>query len=118
MTHKIYKFKLLLDEGFFRRHRLAKLNQLYNVKHITGDFHKEGLSDPDVVEIAKKENRLVVTYNEKDFRTLANKSKETGVIGISDNLSAKQIDTKLTALLKQSNPKDLFGRFTPLSGET
>ena len=118
MAHKFYKYKLLLDEGFYRRHRLPSLNKRHDVKHITGDFNKEGLSDPQVYEFALKRKRLIVTYNEKDFRKLATKSKDIGVIGVSGNLSVKQIDTKVTALLNKSKPNDLFGKFTPLSGET
>jgi predicted nuclease of predicted toxin-antitoxin system len=118
MAPRFYKYKLLLDEGFYRRHRLPRLDQRYDVKHITGDLHEEGLSDAEVYEIARKDNRIVVTYNEKDFRKLAGKSLESGVIGISDNMTAKQIDTKLIALLRKSKPKDLFGKFTPLSRET
>lgn len=118
MVQRFHKYKLLLDEGFYRRHRLPQLNQRHDIKHITGDFKKEGLSDPKVYEFARKHKRLIITYNEKDFRNLAVKSKDTGVIGISENLSAKQIDTKLTALLNKSRPNDLFGKFTPLSGET
>lgn len=104
MVHRPYKFKLLL-------------NEFYDLKHITGDLHKEGISDPEVYEIARKDKRLVVTYNEKDFRKLAIKCKESGVIGISGNMSVNQIDTKLSSLLRKSNQKDLFGKFTSLSNE-
>lgn len=114
MVKRFHKFKLLLDEGFYRRHRFPLLNEYHNIKHITGDFHKEGLPDIYVYEFARKQKRLIVTYNEKDFRDLAIKSKDSGVIGVSGNLTVKQIDIKLTALLNKNTPKDLYGKFTPL----
>ena len=76
------------------------------------------MPDIKVYEFARRDKRLVVTYNEKDFRKLADKSEDTGIIGVSGNLSPEQIDTKLTALLLKSKPKDLYGKFAPLSGVT
>jgi len=112
------KPKLLLDENFEPRIHLPKLNQLYDVKHIAEDLHKGGLPDSEVYALAVQQGRLVVTYNEKDFRSYAETSEKSGVIGVSTNLTAAQIDTKLVALLRKSSQKSLYGTYHYISGES
>lgn len=117
MPRKFYKHKLLLDEGFPYRQRLPILNSCFNVKYITGDLGYNGLIDENVYKLGMKQKRLIITFNDKDFRPLAEKSKETGVIGISANLTADNIDKKITALLMRAGEKELLGKFTYISGE-
>jgi hypothetical protein len=88
------------------------------VKHVAEDLHKSGLTDQAVYELAKKQGRLVVTYNHKDFRSFADKSLQSGIIGVSPNLTRMQIDTKLTALLRNTSQKNLYGAFHLVTGET
>lgn len=118
MPRKFYKHKLLLDEGFLYRQRLPILNSRFNVKHITGDLGFSGLSDEDIYKLGVKQRRLIITFNDKDFRPLAKKNKNTGVIGISANLTANNIDKKLTALFIKAGEKELHGKFTYISGES
>ncbi|MBA3723698.1 MAG: DUF5615 family PIN-like protein [Candidatus Levybacteria bacterium] len=118
MNHSLSKPKLLLDENFEPRIYLPKLNRLYDIKHVAEDLHKGGIEDRKVYEIAVKQERIVVTYNEKDFRSFAHVSEKSGVIGISTNLTPTQIDTKLAALLKKTSSKSLYGAFHYISGET
>lgn len=118
MPRKFYKHKLLLDEGFIYRKRLPILNSRFDVKHITGDLGHSSLEDKAVYELGIKKKRLVVTFNDKDFRVFADKSRDTGVIGISANLGADEIDKKLTALLMRSGKKGLLGKFTYISTES
>src|SRR5579864_7949592 len=112
MPRKFYKHKLLLDEGFLLRNRLPILNSRFDVKHITADFKSESFSDEQVYQVGIKLKRIIITFNDKDFKKLVEKSLNTGVIGISANLTADQIDKKLTALLIKSGKKALLGRFT------
>ena len=118
MTQKFYKHKLLLDENFPQRTRLPKLNSLYDVKHVALDLHKAGTKDPQVYQLACQENRLLVTYNFSDFRSLPKPSDTGGVVGVSGNLTYSQIDTKLVAYLKKQNPKNLYGKANYISGES
>ena len=74
MSNNPPKPKLLLDENFEPRSYLPKLNQLYDVKHVVDDLHKNGLKDHKVYELAVEQGRLVVTYNYKDFLPFADKS--------------------------------------------
>lgn len=100
------------------RQRFPRLNSRYDLKHIRDDFHLTGLLDPQVYEYARKEKRLILTFNGDDFRPLATRSADTGIIFLSNNLLNEHIDTKLTALLSKSTPNALFGKFTSLTGET
>lgn len=118
MPRKFYKHKLLLDEGFLYRQRLPILNSRFNLKHVTGDLGFTSLNDEDVYKVGVKQKRLIITFNDKDFRPLAEKSNDTGVIGVSANLTAEIIDKKLTALLMHASEKSLNGKFTYISGET
>ncbi|MHB8484016.1 MAG: DUF5615 family PIN-like protein [Nitrospiria bacterium] len=118
MPKKFFKFRLLLDEGFHLRTRFPNLNNRYDVKHIASDLHKNGLPDEEVYALAVSLKRIIVTFNEKDFRPLASKSKTTGIIGISADMSTDQIDKKLVALLTRSKKSDIFGSCTSLSDET
>lgn len=118
MGHRFYKHKLLLDENMPPRLEFPRVNGLFDVKHIRDDFKQEGLADPDVYVLAAKQQRLIVTFNAKDFKELALRSQETGIIGVSAHLSSHQIDTKLTALLVRSSAKALLGNLTTITGET
>ena len=118
MSAKFHKFKLLLDENMPARRQFEQLNHLFDVKHIAVDLKKGSIKDELVYEEAVKLHRLVVTFNGDDFKPLAQKSKETGIIAVSDNVPNEQIDKKLTALLIKSNANALQGKFTSLTGET
>lgn len=118
MTKRFYKHKLLLDENFPVRSSFPTLNKHFNVKHVAMDLHSAGLSDPEVYELARREKRLLITYNTKDFVNLVKKEKDTGVIGVSANLPLEQVDKKLTALIIKAGPKRLLGKLTRLTGET
>ncbi|HCS79214.1 TPA: hypothetical protein DIV55_05765 [Patescibacteria group bacterium] len=114
---KLFRHKLLLDEGFPVRSYFPRLNARYDLEHIKEDLHLSGISDHNVYEIATKEGRLVVTFNEKDFAELI-KNKVAGVIAVSATLTNDQIEKKILALLSRSSAKELFGKLTSISGET
>jgi Domain of unknown function (DUF5615) len=118
MIHKLYKHKLLLDEGFPPRSYFPHVNQWFDVKHVKDDFKHIGLSDTEVYELAVQLKRLIVTYNAKDFRQIAHNSKESGVIGVSPFMPYDRIDKRLTSLLIKSTHKALFGKYTVLREET
>ncbi len=98
MGHRFYKHKLLLDENMPSRLEFPRLNGLFDVKHVRDDHKRGGLSDSQVFDLAVKLQRLIVTFNARDFKALAMQSQDIGIIGVSANLSSHQIDTKLTAL--------------------
>jgi len=118
MPQRFHKHKLLLDEGFHYRHKLPIANSRFDIKHVAGDFKQVSLPDQQVYELARKGKRLLVTYNVKDFVGLAEQSKETGIIGVSPNITTEQIDKKLTALLTRSGENELTGKLTMITGES
>jgi predicted nuclease of predicted toxin-antitoxin system len=118
MQKSFYKHKLLFDENMPQRQSFPRLNELFDVKHIRDDFHQGGVPDSQVYELAIHQQRLIVTYNAKDFIDLAARSSQTGIIALSPSLPLHQIDTKLTALLIRNTSKALCGKFTNLTGET
>src|SRR5438552_1631647 len=118
MSRLPHKYKLLLDENMPGRDRFPRLNSRFNVRHLVLDYRKRGITDPAVYALAVQEHRLVVPFNGDDFKALATQSKDTGVISLSANLSLDHIDKKLTALLTNSAPTALLGKFTALTGET
>jgi hypothetical protein len=115
MPSKLYKHKLLLDEGFPPRVYFPRLNQRFDVKHVKADLRKIGLPDEQVYALAAEQKRLIITYNAKDFKRLAEKSKDTGVIGVSALMPYAHIDNKLTSLLTKSSKNALYGKYTALS---
>src|SRR5438874_1022188 len=114
MVHRFYKHKVLLDEGFPPRSYFPMLNQRFDVKHVKSDLKHTGLPDDQVYALARQLQRLIITYNEKDFKPLAPKSKDTGVIGVTPTTPYATVDKKLTALLTKSTPNALRGKFTVL----
>lgn len=100
------------------RLEFPRLNGLFDAKHVRDDLGNAGLPDPQIYALAMKLQRLIMTFNAKDFKALATRSHDTGIIGVSANLQSHQIDTKLTALLVRSSAKALLGKLTTITGET
>lgn len=98
-----------MDENLPPRKFFPLLNEKFNLKHITSDLKKESLPDAEVYKFATQQKRLIITYNYEDFKELASQNKNSGVIGISPNLSFEHIDKKLSAFLNAKKPKQLYG---------
>jgi predicted nuclease of predicted toxin-antitoxin system len=118
MVYRFYKHKLLLDENMPLHLEFPRLNGLFDVKHVRDDLGSGGIADPDVYALAVKLQRLIVTFNARDFKLVATRSQVTGIIAVSATLPSQQIDTKLTALLVRSSAKALLGKLTTITGET
>lgn len=115
--HRHRRYKLLLDENVETRKYFPILNSRHNVKHIAEDLKQSSITDTAVYALAKKEKRLIITYNDKDFYALSEQSKDTGVIGVSKNLTPEQNDKKVHALLARKSKGELYGHFNQVSGE-
>lgn len=68
MSPRQKRYKIFLDEMFPRRQKLPGLNQAHDVKHILHDLKKGGVSDDEVIAIAKRQERILVTKNIKHFQ--------------------------------------------------
>ena len=115
MPPRFYKHKLLLDEGLYPRKSLPRINNRHDVKHIKHDFRRGGIKDVEVYKIAVKQNRIIITYNTRDFRKMASFNSESGVIGVSQGLTPDQLDTRLNSMLSKNSRKTFYGMYTPLS---
>ena len=113
MPKRFYKHKTLLDEHLYHRRVYSLLNERFDVKHIRDDLHLDGLPDPQVYELARKQGRILLTTNVKDFRPLL-RDDCPGIIGIPDAWLPDRIDSKLTALLMHYGPNYFKGHFRSL----
>ena len=116
MPKPFYKHKTLLDEHLLHRRMYPLLNAHFDVKHIRDDLHLDGLPDPQVYERCRKQGRIILTTNVKDFRPLIQEDSP-GVIGIPDAWLPNRIDTKLTALLRNHGPNYFRGQYRSLAAE-
>jgi predicted nuclease of predicted toxin-antitoxin system len=116
MPKPFYKHKLLLDEHLYHRRVYALLNAHFDVKHIRDDLHFEGLPDPQVYELARKQGRIILTKNVKDFRPLL-REDSPGMIGLPEIWTTHRIDSKLAAPFMKHGPNYFRGRYRSLAAE-
>lgn len=113
MPRKPYRHRLLLDEGLYLKKALPRTNSHHDIKHIKHDLlRKGGISDKEVYVVAVKIKRIIVTYNINDFRRMATKNFNSGVIGISQGILPDQLDKKLNAILSRKT-LNLYTANTP-----
>jgi predicted nuclease of predicted toxin-antitoxin system len=105
--------RLLLDEGLPNRRYFPALNRRHAVRHVH-ELKLSGRPDSVIYQRAAAEHRLIVTFNTKDYAKLLRAGLPT-VIGLSMQLSSRQIDLKLSALLKRLRPRDRLGRVLKVS---
>ena len=113
MPKPFYKHKILFDENVPERIRFPHLNEHFDIKHISHDLNKAGIPDDEVYALAVRQKRIIVTFNWRDFIKFFGTDSDEGLIAISGK-DWHKIDTKLTALLKRTNPKSLAGKYKAL----
>jgi len=101
--------KLLLDGNLPPRTKFTRLNNRFNIKHIVHDYHKSGISDREIFKVAERQERIILTLNERDF--IGNSRRKSGLIGLSPNLSTEDIDKKVTSILTKHKKCYLIGKF-------
>jgi hypothetical protein len=70
--------KLLLDEMLSPAIARELRSRGHDVESIGGRVEWQGLSDPDVLEVARRERRAIVTNNLRDFRPLHHEALAPG----------------------------------------
>jgi predicted nuclease of predicted toxin-antitoxin system len=73
--------KLLLDEMLTPAIARELCSRGYDVQAVAGHQDREGLSDPDVLDLARTERRAIVTSNLRDFRPLHHEAITPGAAG-------------------------------------
>lgn len=99
MSPKPNRYKFLLDEMFPARRNFPNLNKLHNLKHIVHDFGLSGISDQKVVNLAKKDKRILISKNEKH---MINMCTQNGVklICITEKMQYEEVDKQVVSSLK------------------
>ena len=98
-TKRLQKHRLLLDEALPPKQRYPKLNSFHDVKHIEHDLKMGGSNDKNVYKYAIKEDRILITFNVKDFKPML-KNKTPSIIALSTNLTNNEADLKICKLLR------------------
>jgi hypothetical protein len=73
--------KLLLDEMLNPAIARELRSRGHDVEPVAGNPRREALSDPEVLELARAERRVVVTDNLRDFRPLHHEAVTPGGAG-------------------------------------
>ena len=106
----------LLDEGMPPK-KLLRLNKRsgFNIKHITHDYGRSGLADAKILQIAEKQERILVTVD-WDFNKKRRIQKKTAIIKIKGGLIAKETDELFCKVVKLFPKKeDYLGKFISAS---
>jgi len=110
MSPRQRRYKLLLDEMLPRREKLPELNRTHDLKHIVHDLGKSGLSDKRILVIAKRQNRIVVTKNVRDFQGLCTE-KGVDMVGVTEALLPEELDKKIMAYLRRRTAGRMTGTY-------
>src|SRR3989344_3717418 len=113
-SRKHKRYNLLLDEGLPPRQNYHRLNNLHDVKHIKHDSKLGGAADKKVLEKAKKESRILVTFNIKDFKLLIHEDTPS-IIALSPKLTNLQADLKICKLLRKLKTGEKKGYLISIS---
>lgn len=108
MSPRHRRYNLLLDEMLPRREKFPVLNNLHNLKHIVHDLKKSGAKDREVVRLAKRQNRIIITKNTKHFETLCREEK-VDVLGVSEVASPEELDGSIMAHLRRKTSRVMTG---------
>jgi len=114
MTTRQKRCRLLLDEMLPRRDKYPLLNNYHDVRHIVHDLKKEGISDLELIKLASKTGRIVITKNIKHLKELGLRY-QVDIIGVTEILPPERMDSKIVAILKRRTSKNMTGRFTKVT---
>jgi regulator of PEP synthase PpsR (kinase-PPPase family) len=92
---------------FPKRENFPQLNDFHDLKHIVHDLKKEGIKDFQVIDIAKKQNRVIITKNTKDFKRLCAKNR-IDLITVTEVSSIEEVDNQIMAYLRKKRGRGVF----------
>lgn len=108
------KLNFLLDEDVMPRKLLARFTRRASItlRHIVHDEGKSGLKDWQVLQIARKQKRIVVTFDRKfvSDKTIAKNIAILCIVG-GDILSADELQNRILRVVDIfPDPDDYFGK--------
>jgi len=83
-----------------KRDKFPILNKLHDLRHIVHDVKGSGLKDEDVVLFAKKQQRILISKNDKHMIALCN-LHQVQLICITEVMPEEEIDKKIVAMLSK-----------------
>lgn len=92
-----------------RREKLPEVNRHHDLKHLVHDFRKSGLYDDEIVNVAKKEGRILITKNIKHFHEFC-KLKEVDMIGVTETVPPEELDRSIMAYLRKREQQEMSGK--------
>ncbi|MEU2869730.1 DUF5615 family PIN-like protein [Streptomyces olivoreticuli] len=103
MPKQFHKYKLLLDENVPPRSLFPRVNQRFDVQHVSLDLHQGGIDDIAVYRLATKEQRIIISQNWRHFLKLVGTDDDVGVIAVTGN-DWVRMDGQLASLLVRYGP--------------
>ncbi|MFJ6384961.1 DUF5615 family PIN-like protein [Kitasatospora sp. NPDC092039] len=116
MPKTFHKHKILLDENMPPRGAFPKLNERFDVKHVSVDLHQGGIADSSVYQLALKHHRIIVSQNWRDFLKLVGSSLDEGVIAVTGN-NWVRMDAQLTSMLTRHGASFFRGKVVALNSK-
>ncbi|MCB0253762.1 MAG: DUF5615 family PIN-like protein [Anaerolineae bacterium] len=110
--------RLLLDEHIWRGLVQIFFQEGYDVVHIV-DLGGRGMSDIDVMALAAQENRVILTFNSRDYVPLAidwfEQGKDHPGVLLSPELSRGELQRRVRLFLEQTAADDMRNQIRWLS---
>jgi hypothetical protein len=91
-----------------KRDRFPRLNNLHDLKHIVHDLKRFRIKDNQLIELAKKLDRIILTKNVKHFMDLCS-DKKVDLIGVEELVGFEEIDNKVVAYLNKRKNRKMMG---------
>lgn len=98
---------------FPRRIKYPALNRHHDVKHIVHDYKRGGITDVHLLKLARKDNRIVITKNIKDFQFQC-QQYQVDIVGVTETIPPEELDKSLMAKLHSWGRSNMSGRFTKI----
>ena len=113
--------RLLLDEHIWRGLVQIFFQEGYDVVHIV-DLGGRGMSDSEVMALAEQENRVVLTFNSRDYVPLAigwfEQAREHPGVLLSPELSRGELQRRIRVFLENTAADDMCNQIRWLSDFT
>jgi|CXWL01.1.fsa_nt_gi predicted nuclease of predicted toxin-antitoxin system len=87
------------------RSKFPHINKYHDLKHVVRDFHKEGVTDEKVVELAKEKDRILISKNSKHMIELCILNR-IRLICVTEAMSDEEIDLAIMSKLRGITKKD------------
>ncbi|MEZ4769515.1 MAG: DUF5615 family PIN-like protein [Caldilineales bacterium] len=110
--------RLLLDEHIWRGLVHIFFQEGYDVVHIV-DLGGRGMSDSDVMALAEQEDRVILTFNSRDYIPLAidwfEQGRDHPGVLVSPELSRGELQRRVRLFLQNTSADEMFNQIRWLS---